>query len=200
MVPIRLLLIVLLGMGSIANPLTVMAHKIKVFATVEGDKISGYAYLGGGARVKNAAVRILAADDTVLKETVTDTAGAFRFQAKSPVDHRIIVDAGGGHVAEFTVKAAELAELAPSDTTSPAITVADEAYSHSEIDNRLSTTQLQAVVDKAVARQLRPLREQLDAYQAEVRWRDVLGGIGYIIGIAGIAFYFLGRRQQPPST
>jgi nickel transport protein len=177
-----------------------MAHKIKVFATVEGETINGYAYLSGGARVKNAAVRILAADDTLLGETVTDPAGSFRFQTKNPVDHRIIVDAGSGHVAEFTVKASELARPDSSSLVTPTITVANKPFSQSTQETTMpSATHLQAVVDKAVARQLRPLREQLDAYQAEVRWRDVLGGLGYILGIAGIAFYFLGRRQQPPS-
>lgn len=157
--------------------------------------ISGYAYLSGGARVKNAAVRILAADNTLLGETVTDPAGSFRFQANNPGDHRIVVDAGGGHVAEFTVKATELSGPVPSNSITPTISVANKPFSQSvQATNMLSATQLQAVVDKAVARQLRPLREQLDAYQAEVRWRDVLGGIGYIIGIAGVAFYFLGRR------
>jgi nickel transport protein len=197
--PIRLSLIILLGIASAATPFTVMAHKIKVFATAQGDTITGYAYLSGGVRVKDAAVRIMAADDTLLGETVTDSSGSFLFQTKDPLDHRIIVDAGGGHVAEFTVKASELTGLTPSSTASPAVPVDDKPPSRSE-EITLSTTGLQAVMDKAVARQLRPLREQLDAYQAELRWRDVLGGIGYIIGIAGVAFYFLGRRQQLPST
>jgi nickel transport protein len=197
---IRLLVIGLLGLASVVVPSTVMAHKIKVFATVEGNIISGYAYLSGGARVKNAAVRMVAADDTLLQETVTDPDGSFQFQAKSPVDHRIIVDAGSGHVADFTIKAAELAGLAPIGAISPATAIDNEPSSQSEQETTLSTATLQVVVDKAVARQLRPLREQLDAYQAEVRWRDVLGGIGYIIGIAGVAFYFLGRHQPPPSS
>lgn len=177
-----------------------MAHKIKVFATSEGDTISGYAYLSGGTRVKDAAVRILAADDTLLGKTVTDATGSFRFKANNPVDHRIIVDAGSGHVAEFTIKAAQLTGLVASGTVPTARAVANEPSSPSERENTmLSATQLQTIVEQGVARQLRPLREQLDAYQAEVRWRDVLGGIGYIIGIAGVALYFLGR-QRPPSS
>ena len=49
---------------------------------------------------------------------------------------------------------------------------------------------------QALGRQIRGLREQIEGYQEQVRFRDVLGGIGYIFGVAGIAFYFLGRRQQ----
>lgn len=38
------------------------------------------------------------------------------------------------------------------------------------------------------------LRDQLHEYEQRVRLRDILGGIGYIVGIAGLAFYFLGVR------
>ena len=54
---------------------------------------------------------------------------------------------------------------------------------------------LRAVVEQAVREQVRPLREQLEAYEEKVRARDVIGGIGYILGAAGIAFYFLGVRK-----
>jgi hypothetical protein len=38
------------------------------------------------------------------------------------------------------------------------------------------------------------LRRQLAGYEQTTRIRDVLGGLGYLAGIAGAAFYFLGRR------
>ena len=38
------------------------------------------------------------------------------------------------------------------------------------------------------------LRRQLAAYEQTTRVRDVLGGLGFLAGIAGAAFYFLGRR------
>lgn len=196
--PIWRPLIVLFGLTAALISSSAMAHKIKVFATAEGTVISGYAYLTGGTRVKDALVRVKAADDTLLGETTVDSTGTFRFEAKQPIDHRIIVDAGGGHVAEFTVKASELTGMDTAGTASIAA-AADNATSEEPSSVSLSTATLQTLVDKAVARQLRPLREQLDAYQAETRWQDILGGIGYILGIAGIAFYLLARRQTPPS-
>ena len=39
------------------------------------------------------------------------------------------------------------------------------------------------------------LAEQLDRLEDTIRLRDVFGGIGYILGITGIMFYFLGRRK-----
>jgi len=39
------------------------------------------------------------------------------------------------------------------------------------------------------------LQRQLEAHERQTRLRDILGGIGYILGVAGIAFYLLGRRR-----
>ena len=47
-----------------------------------------------------------------------------------------------------------------------------------------------------MARQLAGLRADLDRYKNELRLRDVLGGVGYILGIMGIVFYFLGVRRK----
>jgi nickel transport protein len=126
--------------------------------------------------------------------------GAFHFPATVRVDHRLIADAGAGHVAEFTVTAEELPDTLPGKTLEP-------LFKEALVVNAVTTAQapplpmtktaavsLQRMIERSVARQIRPLREQLDAYEAKVRWHDVLGGIGYILGIAGVACYWLGRR------
>jgi nickel transport protein len=59
----------------------------------------------------------------------------------------------------------------------------------------ITKEEIEQVVETAVSRQIRPLREQLEAYESKTRLHDTLGGIGYIVGIAGIAFYFMGRRK-----
>jgi nickel transport protein len=51
-------------------------------------------------------------------------------------------------------------------------------------------------VEQAVARQIRPLREALQAHEERVRMRDILGGIGYIVGLAGLALWWSSRRRK----
>ena len=60
--------------------------------------------------------------------------------------------------------------------------------------------ELEAVVEAVVSRHVTPLREQLNAYEDRLRWRDVLGGIGYILGLTGLAAAFSThrRRQKMP--
>ena len=185
---------VLLALVLSAGP--ALAHKVRVFAAAEGDAISGYAYLSGGARARGAKVSIQGPDGAVLGETVTDDNGEFRFTAKSRIDHRIVIEAGEGHEAEFTVKAEELPETLTRPAAAAPPPSAGTARNGAELaPTGVSPDALQAMITEAVAKQIRPLREQLDAYEDRVRWRDVLGGIGYIFGLAGTAFYLLGRRR-----
>jgi nickel transport protein len=54
-------------------------------------------------------------------------------------------------------------------------------------------------VEQAVARQLGPLRDALRACEEQRRLRDILGGLGYIVGLAGLGLWWRSRRrrQQP---
>lgn len=175
------------------------AHQLRVFAMAEGATITGYAYFSGGVKVKGVKVTLFAPDGSQLGEVKTDEAGAFRFPATVRVDHRLIADAGAGHVAEFTVTAEELPDTLPGKNPEPlpeVLNAITTAQAPPLPMTKTAAASLQRMIERSVARQIRPLREQLDAYEAKVRWHDVLGGIGYILGIAGVACYWLGRRQS----
>ena len=55
------------------------------------------------------------------------------------------------------------------------------------------------LIAETVARQIRPLRRDIERYQHRTRVHDVLGGIGYIFGVMGLAAYFLARRERTGS-
>lgn len=152
-----------------------LAHKMKVFATADGATISGYVYFGGGGRAMGARVEATA-DGAPVYAGVTDDEGRFAFPIGARADYRIAVDGGDGHAAEATVPAADL----PEASSAVAAPVAAD---------------LEALVERAVARQVRPLREQIDAYEEKVRWHDVLGGLGAIVGVAGLAYGLTARRR-----
>jgi len=57
-----------------------------------------------------------------------------------------------------------------------------------------------AAIEQAVARQVRPLREALAQAQGRTQLRDILGGIGYILGIAGIGIWWSARRRRRRET
>jgi nickel transport protein len=53
-----------------------------------------------------------------------------------------------------------------------------------------------AEIERAVARQVRPLREALAQAQGRAQLRDILGGVGYILGIAGIGIWWSARQRR----
>ena len=191
----------LLGCGSAS------AHKLKLFATVEGAAIRGYAYFPGGGRARDVKVWVLDPADAKLGETRTDENGDFAFEAKVRCDHRFVAETADGHRAVFLVEAAELPDTLPP-TPAADRPGAEPAEPTKRVEERPASgtsappgPQLASLVEQAVSRQVRPLREQLEAYEERRRLQDILGGIGYIVGIAGIVFYFLGARRgkQRPS-
>ena len=166
----------------------VEAHRLRVFAFAEDGRIQGSAYFVGGAPAAGARLRVRDPAGNLLAEPVADAAGEFAFAVAGPVDHRIVADSGDGHQARWTVTAAEAqpgSRPAGDPGDGPPASRAEGA-----------ATDLGAVVERAVARQLRPLREQLLACEEQTRFRDVLGGLGYILGLAGLAAWW--RRGRAP--
>lgn len=191
--------LVLLLCLALATPAS--AHKIKLFATTEGPVISGYAYFPGGGRAKETKIEFLDPAGQKLGEVTTDDQGQFRFEAKERLDHRLVLETGDGHRAEFLVRAEELPSSLPGPGPQAVKAVAEtqEAaapQAQAELGVQVSEARLAELVGQEVARHIAPLREQLEAYEERVRWHDVLGGIGYILGLAGLAFYFLGLRRR----
>ena len=198
----------LLALPLIAHGHAALAHKMKVFAAADGAVVSGYVYFSPGGRAQDAAVMAANPAGTVIFQGRTDPEGGFRFEAGQRADLRIAADGGDGHEASFIVKTAELPETLPAVPPPGATaTVAVRPIIGQPIIGQPVTAQppaeLAALVEQSVARQVRPLREQLDAFQDAVRWHDVLGGIGYIIGLGGLAYGLAmrpRRRRQPSAT
>lgn len=189
------------------------AHTLRLFASVEGAQIIGYGYFNGSNRAMQVPFTVTGPDGEPLYSGVTDDQGQFAFTATRRIDHRIRINSGDGHAADFTVSAAELPDRLESGSGTPQHletppTLGKDRDRSRDQENEspcavsspvragavapLSAPPL--LVDEAIARQIRPLREQLDSYHNTIWWHDVMGGIGYIIGIAGLA-YGLGQHK-----
>lgn len=161
------------------------AHRLNLFATASNGVIAGNAYFSDGKPAKGLAVQAVAPDGTLLGQTNTNDEGRFEYKPLSlggAVTLKTV--SGDGHAAEFTVSAAELSG-AP---------VAPERLTTAETTAGAAVGGIERIVDEAVSRQVRPLREQLDAFEHEVRIRDVIGGIGYIVGAVGLVALLKSRR------
>ncbi|PWR23140.1 cobalamin biosynthesis protein CbiM [Zavarzinia compransoris] len=164
------------------------AHRLKLFATVEDGTISGYAFFIGGGRPQGAALVIRGSAGTELYRTDTDAEGRFAWKPAGPDRFTVVVDSRDGHIAEVVLDADRFGGQAT--LTAPAGTSTGTAAPPAE------TAAIEAAVDRAVARQVRPLLEAYDEAEGRIRFNDVMGGIGMIIGLAGMALWASARRGR----
>jgi len=176
-------------------PAAASAHELNVFATAEAATIRGKATFHGDMPGGGLKVTALDSNMREIGQATTNNEGEFAFEARYCCDHRILVETPDGHGAACWVTAAQLASDLPeregaraSTDARPSITHthAADGHSHEPASGDIATLRAEVVA----------LREQLAGYENRTRLRDVLGGIGYILGLAGLAFYFLGVRRK----
>ena len=135
---------------------------------------------------------------------------------------RIVIKAGEGHQNEWTVEAAELATIQPGTVAAPAPASAPDAAATSAAVSapavataaaaqrpaspkadkapaqqaaNISAAELQNIVNTALDAKLGPIRKELAEMRvARPGFSEIFGGIGWLVGLAGIALYFKGRR------
>ncbi|MGD0383857.1 MAG: hypothetical protein ABSA77_10065 [Thermoguttaceae bacterium] len=179
------------------TPTFAFAHSMEVFATVEGKTIQGKASFHDGTPARNAEVKAFDPTGEEIGRTKTDEQGKFKLEVRFHCDYRLLVDTNDGHGAEYTISAKNLpADLPPRD---PSIVSPDTARTHTESDREHThdsalLAEIHADVDA--------LQEQLNEYEHRIRFRDILGGIGFIVGLAGAAYgyYYRGLLRNKPQS
>ncbi len=168
------------------------AHKLNVFASAEGKTIRGKAYFQGGAPARNVTVTAFGPTGEAVARTKTDDAGRFFIEADKRGDYRLLAETVDGHGGEYTLRESAL----PNDSPAP-------AGSARPLPETASPTMADATPASASGEELAALRaevvhleEQLLAYEDRIRLTDILGGVGYIVGITGAAYYYLGTRRR----
>ncbi|MBO1075531.1 cobalamin biosynthesis protein CbiL (plasmid) [Roseomonas marmotae] len=167
---------------------TAQAHKLKVFATVEGGVVRGYAFFIGGGRAAATPWIAHGATGGEIASGETDAEGRFDFRAPPPASEvTVTVDTREGHIASASLPAARFGGAAPAGGTS------DPAA-----DGRPAAVTQQPVavmVEEAVQHQLTPLMERIEQLDARLRFTDMVSGVFLILGLAGMAIWARGRRR-----
>lgn len=182
------------------------AHALHLFASVSGDHIEGKAYYSDSPAA-GIAVTVLGPDDEVLATVRSDVSGTFTWHPTKRCDLRFVAETEDGHRTVFTIAAEELpGSLPPPEPESvPSVVTATDGSDGSDRSDRSVRSQnsgpspadLERLVAEAVSREVAPLREQLDAAAHRTQLRDVIGGIGYIAGVAGL--FALWKRRTSRS-
>jgi nickel transport protein len=90
-----------------------------------------------------------------------------------------------------------LAAAAPADIPAAAATSAPIAPEIKAV--AVDRQMLEETVNKALEHQLAPVKEMLTELTIhQTSLTDIIGGIGYILGLFGLAAYFLSKRKNNP--
>lgn len=194
------------------------AHRVNIFAFVDGDTVQVECGFNRSQKVKKGTVEVFdAATGAKLLQGTTDDNGVFRFpvtaelrEAGHALSIRII--AGEGHQNDWTVSADELAAsgtpkavaAAAAETVqaTPATSAAGQAAPSASsaspvaaVSGGATPAEIERIIDAALDAKLSPIKRMLaEQTEAGPNLRDIIGGIGWIFGLIGVAAYM---RRRP---
>ena len=173
--------------------ISAFAHKVNIFAYVEGDKVYSESYFNDGKKCVDSKIEVFDNQENKLLEGITDENGEFSF--KTPQEEgnlKIVLIASMGHRAEYIISADELGDtvgLVKEGLKEPVSVVFPEVSS-------FDLKEIQLLIEDALDKKLEPiLREIKRSQEHKTAPTEIIGGIGYIIGIFGIIAYFLSRKR-----
>lgn len=189
------------------------AHRLNVFAWLENDQILVDCAFPQNRPAKNAHVAIL---DNVTKKTLlegkTNQEGRFSFPTPDVIrqGHGLLIEvnAGQGHRGEWLMDASELyaaASLAAGFDNAAIAASQEGKDSHVHVEARrnapfpqpaVTHDQAREIAQAVVEQRLAPLRRQLAASAVKGPGiTEIIGGLGWIVGLVGIGLYFKSRKS-----
>jgi nickel transport protein len=140
---------------------------------------------------------------------LTNEIGEYSFKVPKQSDLRITISTGEGHQGKWTVRATELqgpAYAEQSETgTGERLTIKKDSLIYkpslppgtATTDSSSQADELEAIIESVLDRKLKPIIRMLaETQQKGPNTKDILAGIGYIIGLVGITAYFHNRKKK----
>jgi nickel transport protein len=159
------------------------AHGIRLFAAYEGNRLTGRAY-SGSKGIANVTVTLLNTDGSHRSTVTTDADGNFSKTMNKRVSLKLTIKLPDGHRGHFNLDLGEPEE-------------SDKPHSHEDDDHNDHAHDHASDSKRDVA----GLEAELAKLQGQRRLRDVIGGIGFVFGLAGILIMIKSRkRDTPPSA
>ena len=178
-----------------------LAHKVLLSAYVEGDSVFVEGGFSDGTPCKNAGIEVFDPSGKKLLEGKTNEDGEFSFKPPQKTDLKLVLNAGMGHRGEYTVPADELQDMTGAQVTRTEAMPAPTAETRkpqgaSEAVARIDPKEIESIVDRVIQKRLRPLTQLVAKSQRKTGFSptEIFGGIGYILGLMGIAMYFRYRK------
>jgi nickel transport protein len=177
-----------------------LAHKVNVFAWVEGDIVHVEGYFAGNKKAQDSLVEVFDSTGKKLLDGRTDQQGEFSFKIPKITDLKIVLTASMGHRNDFVIPMSELEEVSPNRATVPGGHAVPKPSEQKTVSDQtisaVDFAQMESVLDKVLDRKLTTLSRLIRETRPEgPTVSEVVGGIGYIFGLVGVALYFMSKKN-----
>ena len=177
------------------------AHRAMVFAWVEGESVHTESKFSGGKPVNGGEILVYDLAGNPLLSGKTNEQGEFSFKIPQKTGMKIVIQAGMGHRGEWTLPLSEVARLEPTPEPAVSQKTSSTTSEAREAAPSVSLDQIRRVLDQSLDQRLNPALKMLaESRDKDPTFRDVLGGIGYIFGLMGLAAYIHFRRKAGDIT
>jgi len=197
-------------------PTVAYAHKVSIYAYAEDGMVFAEGYFSDGTRTRNSLIEVFdAKTGEKLLEGKTDNEGKFSFNIPFNIPKatslKLVLHASMGHRNDYTLSAKEVKEamgIRESGVRSQESEVRKQTEERSSrlsksatpmtIASGVSSAEIETIVERIMDRKLQPVITillKLKENSEKPGLTEILGGIGYIIGLMGIAMYFKSRRK-----
>jgi nickel transport protein len=161
-----------------------------VFAWVENGTVHTESKFGGGRPVVQGRIEVFDPQGRRVLEGATDDQGLLSFALPQPGDLKIVLNAGMGHGNHWWLRAADNAAGEPNP-------ISDEAEAIIPAAGCPDAGEVRQIVLQALDTRLAPLEARLG--EQRPRWRDIAAGIGYILGLMGVAVLIRNTKNKERS-
>ena len=190
-------------------PGSASAHKVMIFAWVDGDMIHTLSKFSGGKRVKSGQVLVYDSKDVLLLEGKTDKNGMSSFKIPKKEALKIVLKASMGHMAVWEIPSGKIAGSekaadttandlhAPLKTSSGVAGIKTQGKVSDSAIAGLERREIEEIIDASLDKKLGIITEMLaDSMNCGPGITEIMGGIGYIFGLVGVALYFANRKRN----
>jgi nickel transport protein len=179
----------------LAPPDAALAHRVRLFAWDENGRVCSRSSYGKEAHIADAELTVRDGDGREVLRGRSDHEGRFCFARPGDAELLLSVDAGQGHRGEFRLSAIPaLASLHPESGAQP------EPARPAAVS--VDSEELRRIVREELERLLPLLPERIrqspppSAQEEEPGLREILGGLGWIAGLAALFAWYRGRRAS----
>lgn len=203
-------IVALLGLGFSVE--SAFGHNVTIFAWVEGDTVFTQSKFSGGRKAQDSSVVVYDTEGNLLLEGKTDEKGEFAFKVPKKTGLKIVLKASMGHLAEWVIPVEEIIAAArerssgTQETPPPSAAKEPPPRSPALKPGRsepapapvyLQPQELQKMIDESLDRKIAPIVNMLASLNDRgPGLTEIIGGIGYICGLVGVALYVANRKKK----